>query len=313
MKRPFFAAWSLLFFVLLLAFPDTVFQGATSGLLLWFRTVLPTLLPFFIVSGFLIRTDAVVWISKWLSPFLCRIFRISPYGAFAMLCGFLCGYPMGAKTTADLVREEKISPSEGNYLLSFCNNASPGYIANFLAVQCLKSPSFTLPSVCLLLLVPMVCSLGFRQLFRSGNYRDEKPFSKQPAPDSGSSCSADDCIMDALENIARIGGYIMLFSILFSVLRLIPDPPFLIRLILIPSLEMTNGAVYLCSLDLAPAVKYALVIFLTSFGGFCCAAQTASVIRGTGLMFLPYMAEKLAAAVASSFLAFVFYPVFCTL
>ena len=69
----------------------------------------------------------------------------------------------------------------------------------------------------------------------------------------------------------------------------------------------------LCSLDLAPAVKYALVIFLTSFGGFCCAAQTASVIRGTGLMFLPYMAEKLAAAVASSFLAFVFYPVFCTL
>ena len=41
---------------------------------------------------------------------------------------------------------------------------------------------------------------------------------------------------------------------------------------------------------------------LTSFGGWCCIAQTYSMISGNHLPILPYIAEKLATALVTSLL-----------
>lgn len=301
MKRYIFASVSILLFLFMLLFPGLVFQGAETGLLLWFQTVLPTLLPFFIVSNLLIRTDAALWLSRLTFPVLGRLFTVSLYGAFAMITGFFCGCPMGAKVTADLIREKRISLQEGKYLLSFCNNTSPGFIVSFLAFQCLHSPSLSMPSLALILGVPLLCSLCFRKFFQISSLNLDSPtqvsekFNKT-LPDS----LIDSCIMDAINHITRIGGYIMLFSILFTLLSSIPQLPLLLRVLLIPSMEMTNGAIYLCSLNLSPLIRYVTVIFLTSFGGFSCVAQTASVIRGTDLKILPYIVEKLITAMVTS-------------
>ena len=45
-----------LFFTMLL-FPETVFQGACDGLLLWYQILIPTLFPYLIVTGLLLKTD----------------------------------------------------------------------------------------------------------------------------------------------------------------------------------------------------------------------------------------------------------------
>ena len=45
---------------------------------------------------------------------------------------------------------------------------------------------------------------------------------------------------------------------------------------------------------------------LTSFGGWCAAAQTRAMIQGTSLPFLPYIAEKLITALATSLLVWLF-------
>ena len=49
---------TLLFFVFvyLLRFPEDAFQASTSGVTLWFFHVLPSLLPFMILSDFFIHT-----------------------------------------------------------------------------------------------------------------------------------------------------------------------------------------------------------------------------------------------------------------
>ena len=116
--------------------------------------------------------------------------------------------------------------------------------------------------------------------------------------------------MDAIENITRIGGYILLFSILFSLAEQIPGLPLSARLFLLPSLEMTTGVRYICSLELPFLVRYASAAFLTSFGGFCCLAQTASILKGTPLKIMPYFAEKLVTAAATSFLSCLFLLIF---
>lgn len=57
MKRFLFLLPFLIMLSFLLLFPDTSFTCAASGLMLWFETLLPSLLPFMIISNLLIRTD----------------------------------------------------------------------------------------------------------------------------------------------------------------------------------------------------------------------------------------------------------------
>ena len=60
-RRHFLTIPILIFFLCMLSFPQTVFAGASYGLLLWFRHVLPTLLPYMVLINILIRTPALHW------------------------------------------------------------------------------------------------------------------------------------------------------------------------------------------------------------------------------------------------------------
>ena len=99
MKRKAASFGIILFFLIMLLCPQEVFFGASKGLLLWFQTVLPTLLPFMILSGLLISTNSIVYLDRIFGPFFRRLFRTSENASFAIIAGFLCGYPMGAKVT----------------------------------------------------------------------------------------------------------------------------------------------------------------------------------------------------------------------
>ena len=88
-------------FFLMLVCPQAVFSGASKGLMLWFEVVLPTLYPFLLLSGFLLVTGNLEFISSLLGGICSRLFGVSRNGSFVVLTGFLCGYPMGAKTAAD--------------------------------------------------------------------------------------------------------------------------------------------------------------------------------------------------------------------
>ena len=180
MKRIVSTLCIILLFILMLVFPQAAFQGASTGLVLWFQTVLPTLLPFFILSNLLIQSGSIDWIAMAISPVLCRFFRVSPYGAFAVLTGFLCGCPMGSKVTADLLRKGCITRQEGCYLLSFCNNTSPMFILSFLVMQNLKDDRLKLPTLAILFLSPVIISFGCRPFAKksTGTYRN---ISSQPS------------------------------------------------------------------------------------------------------------------------------------
>ena len=97
MKRRLFMLSVIFLFITMLFFPTPVFDGASEGILLWFQIVLPTLLPFILLSNLMIRTNAVYYISRITGPLLGKIFAVSDSGSFAVIAGFLCGYPMGAK------------------------------------------------------------------------------------------------------------------------------------------------------------------------------------------------------------------------
>ena len=289
-------------FTAMLLFPEPVLKGAGTGLLLWFNTVLHTQFPFIINCNMLIQTKTVDILLHITSPLFCRFFNVSPYGSFAVLSGFLCGYPMGAKVTADLYRRDKITKTEASYLLSFCNNTSPMFILSFLVMQSLNDNSLKLPILALLFLSPVIISLFTRP-------KGKNTSARIPAPSACTSYAdaLDFSIGNALESITKVGVYIMIFAVFTELANMLPGENTLLRLLLLSGLEITNGITLLCQSGLAKETICILCLFETSFGGLCAAAQTASMIKGTGIPVSSYLIKKLATALVTSLLAFLYF------
>lgn len=301
MKRNLTGIGIVFFFIIMLVSPKAVFNGASEGLLLWFQIILPTLFPFLIITNLLIRTDSIHWISDAAGPVICRIFRVSKSGSFAVIAGFLCGYPMGAKVTADLTDSGQISADEGRYLLSFCNNTSPVFILNYIVWKTLQREDLLAPSMIILFGAPVAVSFFTRKYYLKGRHS----FRSMPAAPEKKKWDfkiVDACIMDSFEAITKVGGYIILFSVILTLMLTISAQlPFVSYLL--PALEVTNGITMIGHSKLPLEIQYPALMGLTSFGGICSIAQTQCMIQKCALPILPYIIEKLAAALAASLFA----------
>lgn len=309
MKRVCLPFVLILFFILMLLFPAPVFAGASRGLLLWFRSVLPTLLPFMILCSLMVRTNALAIIERMAGPLFSRLLGVSGNGAFAVIAGFLCGYPMGAKVTAELIRNHKISLSEGNYLLSFCNNTSPMFIISYVVWQQLHREELTIPVLMILIFSPLFCSIGFHHYYKR-RYDFKAEFVKKSSTVKSEKKPffhiLDGCMMDSFEAIAKVGGYMMLFSIVPSIIQEWVPALTHFHTLLLSSLEITGGVDLLCSGTLSSEQPFIPVLALVSFGGWCAVAQTGSMIQGTGLSIRSYIIKKLITALVTSLISYAY-------
>lgn len=300
----------LVLFLAMLFSPKAVFEGAESGLLLWFQVVFPTLFPFMLVSGLMLSGGGLVVISRIFGRLFSTLFATSPNGSFAVIAGFLCGYPMGAKVSADLVRSGRISRDEGAYLLSFCNNTSPIFIMNFIVWKTFDREELMIPTLLILIGVPAFLSLFFRRFYLKG--RKKFPDLSDKKKNNVKLLNfemLDSCLADSFESIVKVGLYIIFFSILIALPgKLSAGHPLLAGIL--PALEMTNGILMIHKAAPDLTVSYPLILGLTSFGGFCSAAQTKCMLKAASLPILPYIIQKLTAAAAASLLGIVYMHVF---
>lgn len=115
-------------FSALLLLPEVSAQAARDAMLLCAQTLIPSLFPFFVLSSLLIACGASELLSALLSPLMRPLFGLSGAGAAALALGLCGGYPVGARTAAELVENGVLPREEGERLLAFCNNAGPGFL-----------------------------------------------------------------------------------------------------------------------------------------------------------------------------------------
>lgn len=130
-----FSAIQLLFLLLLAASilrsPTDACAYAALALTLWFEKMIPSLFPFMIISGLIVRLGFGKIISLPVYPILGRLYRISRTMCTTLLLGFLFGFPLGAKTVAEQYGFKQLTKPQAQYLLSFCNNIGPVYLLSF--------------------------------------------------------------------------------------------------------------------------------------------------------------------------------------
>jgi hypothetical protein len=297
--------------LLLLAFciltrSTLAFHYASLGLELWFSRMIPSLLPFMILSGILIRLHLTEKASAFLYPVIYPLYRVRRNVCYCMLTGFLCGFPMGAKVTAELYEENLISRREASWLLAFCNNLGPVYFCSF--VLPLLGRKLVLPYLSAMYGIPLLYGLLLRHtLFRDmeGDRHSivnppNVPLESRHSTDAHCAqklslksvklsvkqllLAANEAVNSSMQSMLTLGGYMILFNLLNIIPHIFAGHSVPV---LAPLFEITGGLMQLT--DSLPL--YSLLAL--SFGGLSCIAQTYSCLSGTDLSLCDYCIHKI--------------------
>ena len=282
--------------------PNMSMYFASKGLEIWFERMIPALLPFMILSDLFVRLNLTSRFSKWIyimqKPFL----NLSENGCFSFFMGFLCGFPMGAKTVADQYERNMISRQEACFLLSFCNNIGPVYFCSFaLPVMHLKI-SFKYLFGLYGLAFLYGCLLR-HTLYSNIDFPSATSDNSLPALDSDLlSCllgELDMAVGQSANQMLKLLGYMVLFNLLNLLPYLLTKRP---CIYLAALFEISGGLAI---------IKNRFPMYTLScitFGGFCCLAQTYSCIKH--LSIRNFMKNYIVHKVILSILTFAYYCFF---
>ncbi|MEM5816729.1 MAG: nucleoside recognition domain-containing protein, partial [Desulfitobacterium hafniense] len=121
-------------------YPQEVVRSAADGLSLWWNYVVPALLPFFILSELLLASGFVHFIGVLMEPLMRPVFRLPGQASFVVAMSLTSGIPIGAILTTRLCQENALSQIEGERLLTFTCNPSPGFMFGAVASSMLLKP-----------------------------------------------------------------------------------------------------------------------------------------------------------------------------
>lgn len=296
----FLSAFSGGLFLYFLCFPAEGFSAAADGLLLWYRSLVPTLFPMMILSNLLLKTGAAGKVSAFAAKPVQKLLPLSAGSVYAIFTGFLCGCPMGAKTLSDLANSADSLPEKPLFPAAAINNISPSFLLSYLVAGHLQDPSLQMPTLLILYGAPVLYAIFFLSFSLKKNpaekqaKNDSKNQTKNKTSPTGLQFSVVDvCISDAVSNITKLGGYIVLFSILASVINHIPIQTPLLKALLLGISEISVGIHAIAALPLRFSSKYLLLIAVSAFGGLCCTAQSAQFLKNAGVPVRIYLRDKL--------------------
>lgn len=292
----------LLLFLLLL-FPETATEGSKNGLILWATVLVPSLLPFSVLTS-LVRQKI----------------QGTPLKYLLLTAGILSGYPIGAKISGELYRDGALSQKESLFFAGFTNNPSAMFVIFFVAENLLHLSNEKYIFYLFVLLSSLAGSLTFVLLSHIFQKKNQPPCRQVSVPgislpkanvslpkspvSIGETLDAE--ISASALLLLKIGGYIMMFSILTAMLQKVTFLPLPIKLLIGGLLEITTGNAMLCQTAFPHSIKIILSLAITTFGGLSAAAQTNSVLQNTGLSFIHYVIIKLLSSGYAVLLAVLF-------
>lgn len=281
----------ILFIFLLLTNPVNSTSLVNTGLSTWYKHMIPSLFPFMVLSGILLRTGISKQLSGMVYPILGRLFQLSPDCTYIIIMGFLCGFPMGASIIADSFILQKISRREANLLLAFCNNIGPIYFISFVTAACPYYPLWiTLP---IMYVIPFIYGL----ILRYSVYKDIPKYviytnvTKKHNQRTNYLHAFEESTQKALVSIITLGGYMIIFNVLqlplYNTFFQLPEN---MLCIFRGFIEINSGIAAITNYPQLYIIVYALFL---PFGGLCCIFQTYAMIKDTPLSLRHYLFHKL--------------------
>lgn len=313
--------------------PALSLESAKDGILIWLNILLPSLLPFFIISEILIGFGFVDFIGKLLRPIMKPLFNVPGEGAFPLTMSMLSGYPVGAKLTSRLREKRLITLEEGNRLICFSSTSGPLFMLGAVSIGMLGNSSL-IP----LIIIPHYLSVLTIGLFiGSFNIKDKNKNTPnknnnlweeiqntylswlQTKKSIGSLIT--NSVKESMDSILIIGGLVIFYSVLVEILfnvnfvqRFINhlshffsiDSQF-IKGIIVGFFEMTTGCKNIAEANINIMYKILAINFVIGWSGISVHSQALSFINNTDLNGKLYVISKFFHGLLSSAFGFILF------
>lgn len=338
-KTFFLALFSILLAASLMLFPKEALEASIRGMQMWWDVVFPSLLPFFIVSELLIGFGVVTFIGALLEPLMRPLFRVPGVGGFVWAMGLASGNPAGAKITARLRQEKKVTRIEAERLVCFTNSSNPLFIFGAIAVGFFHNAALGI----VLALAHYLGNISVGLLMRFYGREEEAAISSERLPFNGLNHALKllhderirdgrpigkllgDAVNSSIRTLLMIGGFIILFSVLNKILSLVGITAILasffsiiltffrlpndLSIPLVSGLfEITLGAQMVSQTTTAHLLEQVIVTsFFLAFSGFSIQAQVASILAETDIRFKPFFIARLLHGFFAAFFAFLLW------
>ena len=195
-----------------LADAGAVRDSVAEALALCARSVVPSLFPFLVASSALLALGFGELAAPWLAGLMEPLFRVPGAGSAALVLGLVGGYPIGARTAAELYTSGALTRQEAERLLTFCNNSNPVFLISVLGVGVFGSVRVGLWLWLIHVASALVTGLLFRGLGR-GRRSVPPPVSFQAPSLPGAFVAS---VKDAAGAMVSVCAFVTLFYVLVS-------------------------------------------------------------------------------------------------
>lgn len=290
---------------LLFRFPETSVEAARKGVTLCLDLLIPSLFPFFVLSSLVISTGLASACARPLEHLMEPLFGVGGPGAAALGLGLIGGYPVGARTIAQLVQRRECSQEEACRLSRFCNNCGPAFFIGAVGVGVFgeKKVGF------LLLGANLAAALlvGIATRVTEGSLPLQCSCPAQSPSFSSLAAELPRCVRDGFSSTLGVCAYVILFSVLTALAeasgllplcagtlaRLFPGEHTnaLCRSFFIGLMELSTGTTALAEAT-ASALALPMAAFLLGWGGLSVHCQSLPFWREAGIPMGPYLRAK---------------------
>lgn len=268
-------------------------RAAAEALLLCGKSVIPALFPFMAVSTMLVSMGFGEWAAPRLAG-LMSLYRLPGPAGSALLLGLVGGYPIGARTAAELHKRRLLTADEAQRLLGFCNNSNPVFLISVLGCGVFGSVRLGV----YLWLVHLLSALLTGFFFRGGEKCAVRQRTARNFPCQ--SCSLPAALVEGVRSacgsMAAVCGFVVFFYVLASPLARIGGRA---GAGLVGLMELFS----LTPLLAADRGSFILASVCAGWGGASILCQTAAALEGSGLALRTCLTGKAIQAALAGALA----------
>lgn len=273
--------------ILLFIFSKQNFASAKNTINIFLFSVMPSLFPFILFTEVILKTDIINILSKLFGKIINKVFKISENSSPSIIIGFLCGYPMGAKSVISSLENKNISYKEASILLNFINNCNPIFIISTISISL-----FGNIKIGIILLISHIISAILLGIISSKKYYNNiiqenieflKHFNKKTIINEKKSFFdiLKTSILNSFITLEIILGFMLIFNMMSNIfssiaLRYNFNSDFI--QILTGIFEVTGGCFNIVNLNLDLKIKLCIISFMLGFSGLCIIFQIYSVI-----------------------------------
>ncbi len=283
-------------FIYALTHMQDIFLAVSLSLNTIFSQIIPSLLPFMILTYILTKTGIVHIVAYILQFLLIPIFGMSGQAGYVFILSMFTGFPGFAKLIKDNYDEHNITVEEVNRLICISSFASISFLYNTLSKQ---DPN----NFRILLLAHFLPNIIFALFTRKRNCKyisieEAKISFKRDFRKIKIIKLLKDSIVSSFTTLLFVSGFIIIFNLFIQAISQAINSELL--LVMIHSLlEFSSGTIKLTQIIAIDQYLLPLLAFFVSFSGICVQLQVFNILEDIEIKHNNYLLFRTMHAILS--------------